>query len=970
MAKYKSLIVTTLLSVAALTGAVTTGVVRNRSMASSFEGDGYIVNVAETEEGLTAEPVYFSAGTKYKKTYPDEAVFKDIRGTKYTVDQDSFVHYQDGSMSAMTSGVVLNLDDVNGGLVNTYSFDAGTVLTSNGTGFTAENNGTSIPFDNFVWKLSDDKYYVYSDDLKVETVNGMMEDTTGGVEVEYLEDGIIRLSTQNTAWQGIAAGAKATAGDGSTLSFDNKMISDAQGDARLTLGELLMDADDNIKVQSAQDWVPPEFEFTAVDGEDGEIGEDGAAGQAGENGENGAAGVSGELGENGVDGEEGASGDDGDDGSDGSSGKNGSAGSNGKLGGDGANGSIPQNQATEQATISLSNFDVDSANASGMITVIDEDGVLEADTGSIKVIDVSTGLPVDVLIDDMDKAENLTFSADETYSFNVKNLNADTQYRLIVSSGYSLSENGNSSGGTKDFINRLFYTDSTGIILNLENATTTGFSFTIDKKEYALVTSATLTITDKEGNTVFGPKEYTLSSGKTSYKIDMKDDNVAGLSENDLADGSYTVTMKLAGANVKKDVTQKWKTLKQKPSLDKPKVSVNNGGYFELSQPIVSDPNHALIKYVYKIYKGTECVKTIESTSTNNVAIYLEQGKIERNETYTAKTTATYYDNEKNVQIETDYSDPFRMDDQGDSLIYFVHADEKDQQNYYNDKLINAPENAGKIYTHQNMIWGRVMIKPKNLDLEISQDYPLKVTLESSGNYRRTWTITDSHYYKKFTDAIAVEIQANVKGDVYKVVSKKSTKDELKVTVDLEPYGGKIGAPVNPHWGGTTTASWQKGYRATSYMIVLKRDGRTVTSAETTSTSYDFYDYMEGGQKYTFSVVSKNGKRKSVAVTSDETTYSDPGGERWIRGKRGWWYRYADNSYPANGWYQLSWNGVTSWYYFNTKGYLLQNQITPDNYVVGADGAWIENPTQEQRTLAENKGRVPKKTEEEWVADW
>lgn len=617
MAKYKSLIVTTLLSVAALTGAVTTGVVRNRSMASSFEGDGYIVNVAETEEGLTAEPVYFSAGTKYKKTYPDEAVFKDIRGTKYTVDQDSFVHYQDGSMSAMTSGVVLNLDDVNGGLVNTYSFDAGTVLASNGTGFTAENNGTSIPFDNFVWKLSDDKYYVYSDDLKVETVNGTMEDTTGGVEVEYLEDGIIRLSTQNTAWQGIAAGAKATAGDGSTLSFDDKVIADAQGDARLTLGELLMDADDNIKVQSAQDWVPPEFEFTAVDGEDGEIGEDGAAGQAGENGENGAAGVSGELGENGVDGEEGASGDDGNDGSDGSSGKNGSAGSNGKLGGDGANGSIPQNQATEQATISLSNFDVDSANASGMITVIDEDGVLEADTGSIKVIDVSTGLPVDVLIDDMDEAENLTFSADETYSFNVKNLNADTQYRLIVSSGYSLSENGNSSGGTKDFINRLFYTDSTGIILNLENATTTGFSFTIDKKEYALVTSASLTITDKKGNTVFGPKDYSLSSGKTSYKIDMKDDNVAGLSENDLADGSYTVTMKLTGANVKKDVTQKWKTLKQKPSLDKPKVSVNNGGYFELSQPIVSDPNHALTKYVYKIYKGTECVKTIESTSTN-----------------------------------------------------------------------------------------------------------------------------------------------------------------------------------------------------------------------------------------------------------------------------------------------------------------------------------------------------------------
>lgn len=123
-----------------------------------------------------------------------------------------------------------------------------------------------------------------------------------------------------------------------------------------------------------------------------------------------------------------------------------------------------------------------------------------------------------------------------------------------------------------------------------------------------------------------------------------------------------------------------------------------------------------------------------------------------------------------------------------------------------------------------------------------ASEYPrIIVTLEADEGYK----------FKKSS------LRVNVKGDVYKVVSKKSTKDELKVTVDLEPYGGKIGAPVNPHWGGTTTASWQKGYRATSYMIVLKRDGRTVTSAETTSTSYDFYDYMEGGQKYTFSVVSK-----------------------------------------------------------------------------------------------------------------
>lgn len=795
MAKYKSLIVTTLLSVAALTGTVTTGVVRNRSMASSFEGDGYIVNVAETEEGLTAEPVYFSAGTKYKKAYPDEAVFKDIRGTKYTVDQDSFVHYQDGSMSAMTSGVVLNLDDVNGGLVNTYSFDAGTVLASNGTGFTAENNGTSIPFDNFVWKLSDDKYYVYSDDLKVETVNGTMEDTTGGVEVEYLEDGIIRLSTQNTAWQGIAAGAKATAGDGSTLSFDDKVIADAQGDARLTLGELLMDADDNIKVQSAQDWVPPEFEFTAIDGEDGEIGEDGVAGQAGENGENGAAGAAGELGENGVDGEEGASGDDGDDGSDGSSGKNGSAGSNGKLGGDGANGSIPQNQATEQATISLTSFDVDAGEIKGSIRITDEDGVLEPDSGSIKIINVSSGQEMTALIDGILPAESMSFGADDEYNFTISNLNADTQYRLVVRSKYSLSNSDNSSIGERDYVNRTFYTDSTGINLNLEYATTTGFAFTIEKKNYATLPTAQLTVTDKNNSAIFS-RNYSLSAGKNDYTLDLA---TGGMTEEQVANTTYTVTMKLTGSGVDKEITQKWKTLKRQPKLGIPQVNVNSGGYFEINQPIVSDPNNALTGYRYEVEQNGKVIKTINSTSNERVPIYLESGVIERKQSYTLKTIATYYDNEKTQEVASDYSKPFRMDDQGDALVYFVHADETGDM--VNDKLVSDTDQ----YIHQSTIWGTVVIKPKNLDVVINENYPLTVTLESSGNYYRTWTINKSSYIGS-SGAILVPIQANgLKADTsYRIFVNGWVRNSGTDSHETQVYLGDYSVTTSAYESNTT----------------------------------------------------------------------------------------------------------------------------------------------------------------------
>ncbi len=751
MTKYKSLIVTTILSMAALAGAVTTGVVKNKSMTSSFEGDGYFVCVSETEEGLSAEPVYFSAGTKYKKTYPDETAFKDIRGNKYTVDQDSFVHYQDGSMSALTSGVVLNLDDVNGGLINTYSFDAGTVLASSGNGYVAENNGSSIEFDNYVWKLSDDRYYLYSDNLQIETINGTMQDMTNGVQVDYLEEGIIRLSSENSVWQGIASGARAVTENGVVLSFNDKVITDAQGNQRMTLGEILLDADDNIKVQSAEDWVPPQFEFNTADGEDGQAGVDGASGQAGVNGENGATGVSGQTGEGGIDGDEGNSGDDGSEGSNGSSGRNGSAGNNGKSGGNGAHGSIPQNQATEQATISLTSFDVDAGEASGSIRIIDEDGVLEPDTGSIKVINMSSGQEITALIDGIEPAEMMTFSADDEYNFTISNLNADTQYRLVVTSGYSLSDGASTSGGKKDFVNRTFYTDSTGINLNLEYATTTGFTFTLEKKEYAQISSAQITFKDKDGSELFSDN-YSLSTGETEYTVNLKTET--SMSESSLANNTYTVIMKLTGSGIDKEVTQKWKTLKQKPKLGTPQVNVNSGGYFEITQPIESDPNNALTGYRYEVYRNNILIKTVTSTNNERVPLYLETGVIERLQSYTLKTIATYYDNEKSQELESGWSQAFRMDDQGDALVYFVHADETNDM--VNEKLVSESDE----YIHQSTIWGTVVIKPKNLDIVVDDNHDLTVTLESSENYHRTWTFNDSDYIGS-TGSILVPIHAN-----------------------------------------------------------------------------------------------------------------------------------------------------------------------------------------------------------------
>ena len=58
-----------------------------------------------------------------------------------------------------------------------------------------------------------------------------------------------------------------------------------------------------------------------------------------------------------------------------------------------------------------------------------------------------------------------------------------------------------------------------------------------------------------------------------------------------------------------------------------------------------------------------------------------------------------------------------------------------------------------------------------------------------------------------------------------------------------------------------------------------------------------------------------------VAGTPDPTPALEPTpvpqGGVWVADSVGWWYRYADGSYPAGHW--IGWK----WYYFNESGQLV-----------------------------------------------
>lgn len=57
----------------------------------------------------------------------------------------------------------------------------------------------------------------------------------------------------------------------------------------------------------------------------------------------------------------------------------------------------------------------------------------------------------------------------------------------------------------------------------------------------------------------------------------------------------------------------------------------------------------------------------------------------------------------------------------------------------------------------------------------------------------------------------------------------------------------------------------------------------------------------------------------------------------WIQDSTGWWYQYSDGSYPVSSWRKID----GSWYYFNSNGYWVDNNIHEQGSIKGIDvSAW------------------------------
>lgn len=685
MFRHKSIIiVTVLVLISTLSFIVVSGLINSNSQ-SKFTQDGYILT--NGDENSTKQYI-FSNGTSFKNCVSNKIEFEDIQGNQIIIPAETFVHYDDGSMSSLQSGVILNINELGGNFVNNYSLPKNMILTKQGESYTVENANNQVMFDDFIYKLSENRFILVSKELSVKFSSSDTRNVQDYVEISYIDNGIIQLATKENVWRTVSNDCVITLANGSEFNTSEKMVTSNK--TTIGLNQLVVDAEDNIQLNNKQTAKVPIFNITAVDGKNGTSGDSGASGEIGEDGIEGNNGLNGDAGDNGNSGSAGENGDAGAAGNVGTSGGAGASGSTGSTGstsgssgsGDSSSGSSGSYDPTKNQVpvFNITSFEVNAYSVNAKIQIENDTNLYNdlLNIGSVKIYEVSTGKTFDVESEPGNTEFDFTSGATE-FTISYSWLKPDMEYRLIINAPYKIGE----KIYKRDFVNRTFYTDSLGVFMEKETASTNSINIKVTKKLYSLSKSATVyLLTADQANSTFDinntisykyfdcafdsskighPEEFTASftslTANTEYVARIVVNNEgAEVTDPDI------ITLSTAQLKVK--------TLKEKPSLGNPLVNPNRlSGCFEMQLSSLTDVHNGVREFKYQIFECSETgtitnanpVKAISSNSTNPVNAYIDGHTIKKDTIYTVKVFAVFYDNEKYIEYSTGYSTPFTL---------------------------------------------------------------------------------------------------------------------------------------------------------------------------------------------------------------------------------------------------------------------------------------------------------------------
>lgn len=207
-----------------------------------FIKSGYVLNPLST----SSEKYYFEENTGYRENLSSMIEFKDKDENTVSVLKDSFLHYEDGSLSFLKNGAILDLDSVNGNkAVSFYNISSELLFQKKDGGFVIETSSGDVRLDNFIGRISDNKYIVVGKlNLKMSgndtVVNGNF------FEIVYVEEGIINIENEDVKYQ-VAAENTSISVDNKVIDFGDKTIS-VDGTDLMSITAITIDGDENIEL--------------------------------------------------------------------------------------------------------------------------------------------------------------------------------------------------------------------------------------------------------------------------------------------------------------------------------------------------------------------------------------------------------------------------------------------------------------------------------------------------------------------------------------------------------------------------------------------------------------------------------------------------------------------------------------------------------------------------------------------------
>ena len=790
MKKNKSILLVLLVGILVLAVGIFTAVRISSGNRTQFYSNGYLLSADSTDSGVEVKQLQFTEGTAMKAKYPSSVEFRDIQGTTMTVPDETFVFYDGGSISALTDGSVMDLDEVSGGMVDFYYLKDRMVLSDNGGEFTIDNNNSTLAFKNFLWKISDNTWLVYGEGLNLFLAdNSVKQISNGWLVVTYVEESIVKVTDGTDAWQTAATGGKIVLDNGIVLNLANKAIEGSDGSSIIAFDAIEIDPQEGISVQSetASTWEPPTFNFTVVNGE---AGEDGEAGEAGEAGAAGAAGAAGQAGSAGETGKSGEAGKNGETGKSGEAGKAGTAGENGKGGATGSTGSTGGSGGTAGTTGSsmpnfkLTNLDFNCSDATFEIQVTGNSDIL-GQSGLVQVIRTSDNLVV------FEQNVN-SFGAGDTFgpytvSDGGNTLSADTEYRIVVSCDYKLNEY---TSGTKDFISRTFFTSSIGASMELDYATDESISVKLDTKSYSDMAWGILkyTFTDVAGTQqTKWSRQFQLTAGSTVEKelTEINESNREVTVEYYVTSSSTGILTGEDGgeSNMELADSKVLYTLKKTPTVEKLDITANSN-YLSLALKNLKDEDLAVTSYRYEVYRmdgdsstGT-LVKTLTASDATPVPLYLDGTDIVQNASYQVKAYVIYYDNYKTAEIPVTAKE-FNTYSVGTPLISFEPG--SDVSSWFDELTVPVG---------YNYVYGTLCIDGNGTSIVTGDGYPVDIVVESG-----KWYELQTFKFDKYTTdengkiripikELGLELNSSFRFSVYAYVknSPESNTSEAKRT--------------------------------------------------------------------------------------------------------------------------------------------------------------------------------------------